>query len=179
MRKTTRYAYAVLIAVLVFIGWALANRAEAADLYTCFDDQGAVLYTSTGGAVISWRCSTPVLNGVRPTSTVRHEWTDATGAKKQADVKFYSGTGQGVWTWVAPTVTGNLDHYLMFRQVGTSPATVYAQIDGRTQKLLLPMGTADFGACFWFESIAKVGPSVSTPSNKICLGANGLPLPAI
>ena len=162
----------LMLLAFLLLAWA---RPGHADTYSCLDDKGTVLFTSVSSAIITWRCSTPILNGITSSGTLRREWTE-TGVLKRRDLKLYAATGQGVWTWVAPTVTANLDHYLMWRQVGTSPATVFAQVDGRTQKLLLPMSTPDFGACFWVQSIAKVGPSVSTPSNVICLGADGSPV---
>ena len=163
----------LMLLAFLLLAWA---RPGHADTVSCLDADGKVLFAVPNLSILTyWRCLTPMLNGVRSAGTLRRDWTEQ-DVPKRADMRLYAATGQGVWTWTAPTVTANLDHYLMWRQVGTSPATVFAQVDGRTQKLLLPMSTPDFGACFWVQSIAKVGPSVSTPSNVICLGADGSPV---
>lgn len=167
----------LMLLAFLLLAW---SRPGHADTYTCLDDKGAEV---AQGWTVFWPtatlptrfCLNALYAGTMPSGTLRREFT-VDGVAKRQDVRLYPATGTGVWSWVAPAVTANLDRYLMWRQVGTSPATVFAQVDGRTQKLLLPMSTPDFGACFWFQSIAKVGPSVSTPSNVICLDANGSPV---
>jgi hypothetical protein len=165
----------LMLLAFLLLAWA---RPGHADTYTCLDDKGAVLFTSGFSGIATWRCTVPVLNGARAAGTIRRDWT-VQDVPKRADLKLYAATGQGVWTWTAPTVTANLDHYLLWRQAGAAPATVFAQIDGRTQKLILPMSTPDFGACFWFQSIAKVGASLPDQSNHICLDADGRLVPGV
>jgi len=94
----------------------------------------------------------------------------------------YCPNPDGTWTWIAPTTLENgdilkdLSHYLMFRQVGTAAPTVWAQIDGRTERYVIAMKPEDFGACFWFKSVRKPATSpevASDKSNTVCLDAAG------
>lgn len=166
-----------MAAAIFAAAWA---RPGHADTISCLDDKGAVLFAVPDASILTyWRCLTPLLNGTRKAGTLRKDWTEA-GTPRRSDVKLYTATGTGVWSWVAPTVgLPNLDHYLMFRQAGAAPATIFAQIDGRTEKLILPMGAAEFGACFWFQSVGKDGVVNPQRSNAICLGTDGRPVPGV
>lgn len=176
--------------------------APLAPVSTPFSDAGPVHRVSLDGTVpvrYPWQClkadGTPIYRGAYYLTAL----VGCRGAilQKLDDVVIFrneSGSEQirmlapthGVWTWQAPTLLENgniltdLSHYLIYRQVAGLEPSVWAQVDGRTSRLLAPMGPADYGACFWTVAVRKPAsspPVASDKSNSVCLDPNGLPLP--
>ena len=188
MSKKAR-GYLVLAIIILGMAWLYSHRAQAQTApdssYSCIGPDNKLFFTAPVTPFSAWRCMRRVGIGTWPQALLRLDYF-VNGVKKRQDVRLYASVGQGIFTWEAPTTLENgniltdLDHYLLFRQAGVAPATVVAQIDGRAKKLLIPMTTTDFGACFWFVSVRKPAtspPVASDKSNSICLDANGLTIP--
>lgn len=174
------------VAAGLYLFYSKAEGQTPTAEYSCYTNTGQRIYNGVSDLAAFGYCKLWLLRDNGQFATWRWSYTEA-GKPKVRDIKLFNGGGQGVWTWIAPTVLKDgriltdLSHYFVYRQIGTQPPTVWAQIDAKAARFIVPMTVADFGACFYTIAIRKPNttqPDPSDMSNRICLDPLGQPLPS-
>lgn len=175
---------AILLAVVaLLLLWSRGVPAQTSTVtQSCLDDTGKTLFSVSGESTIFyWRCVAPVMSGIRTYSIIRRIATTA-GVTTRTEAKIVASSGVGVWTWIAPTMLENgdiltdLSHYNVYRQRIPEAPTVWAQVDAKATRFIIPMGPESFDACFWVTAVRKPGtspPVESDKSNTVCMDAQG------